>query len=71
MLKNNIYKNPSFKNVMVLSILWFTSNMLLVLSITDLFTESFFHKRYLVVYFLMLGSTATVAKVSLNYFKNK
>jgi hypothetical protein len=70
MLKNNIFKNPSLKNVMMLSLLWFISNMLLVLSITDLFSDSFLQKRYLIVYFVMIASTTSIIRIYHNYFKN-
>ena len=68
---NDFYKNPSLKNVIIFYVIWFVSNMLLILVITDLFTESFFQKKYLMMYILMIGSTISTRKIYMNYRKNK
>lgn len=66
---NNIFFNPTKKAVIIITILWVISNFLLLISITDLFTESFFQKKYVMIYFLMLGSTVAVVKLHRNYWK--
>ena len=63
--------NPTKKQPIIVGVLWFIGIFLLTLAITDLFTKSFFGNVNLILLFLMLGSTATFAKVLLNYFKMK
>jgi len=73
-MKNNnqsFLTNPTKKHLIIFGLLWFIGNALLTLSITDLFTESFFQKNYLMVYFLMIGSTLATGKLYFNYWKNK
>ena len=43
-MKNNFIKNPSTKNLILFTVLWTLGIVLLILSTTDLFTESFFKK---------------------------
>lgn len=62
-------KSPSKNNLIVFSLIWFISNTFLIISITDLFSESFFQKKYIIIYVLMLGSTFSVSMLFLNYFK--
>ena len=68
--KRNFYHNPTSKTVIIFWVIWLISNMLLILSITDLLTESFFQKEYLMIYFLMIASTIATIKVQMNYRKN-
>jgi hypothetical protein len=63
--------NPTKKHSILFGLLWFISIILLTLSITDLFTESFFQKKYVMMYFLMIGSTVATGKLYFNYWKNK
>lgn len=70
-VKRNFIKNPSIKNLILFTLLWFVGILLLTLSATDLFTESFFQKRYVMIYFLMIGSTIATGKLYINYWKNK
>ena len=69
--KESFLTNPGKKHLIIFGLLWFISNVLLTLSITDLFTESFFQKNYVMMYFLMFGSTITTGKLYFNYWKNK
>ena len=69
--KRNFITNPSKKNLIIFTLLWFLGIVLLTLSATDLFTESFFQKKYVLIYFLMIGSTITTIKLYKNYWKNK
>jgi uncharacterized membrane protein YjjP (DUF1212 family) len=66
----SFYHNPTLKTIIIFSILWIISNTLLILSMTDLFTESLFQKKYLMIYFLMIGSTIATGKLFFNYWKN-
>jgi hypothetical protein len=70
-IKRNFMKNPSIKNLILFTLLWFVGIILLTLSTTDLFTESFFQKKYVMIYFLIIGSTIATGKLYFNYWKNK
>jgi len=70
-LKKNWMNNPSKKNVILFTGASFLGIALLILSTTNLFTESFFQKKYLLIYFLMIGSTVATIKLNINYWKNK
>jgi len=69
--KESFLTTPSKKHLIIFGLLWFISIALLTLSITDLFTESFFQKNYTMMYFLMIGSTVAIGKLYFNYWKNK
>ncbi|WNW02747.1 hypothetical protein RRF68_04880 [Tenacibaculum sp. HL-MS23] len=69
--KNSFITNPTKKHIIIFGLLWFIGITLLTLSITDLFTESFFQKNYVMIYFLMIGSTMTTGKLYYNYWKNR
>lgn len=70
-IKNNWLKNPSPKQMILYTLLYITAILLLVLSMTNLFTESIFQGEYLLLYFLILGSTITTFKMHLNYWNLK
>ena len=70
-IKKSFITNPSKKNLILFTSLWLFGLILLALSTTDLFTESFFQKRYVMIYFLMIGSTVATGKLYINYWKNK
>jgi hypothetical protein len=69
--KRNYIKNPSKKNLILFTLLWLLGILLMTLSMTDLFAERFFQKKYFLLYILMIGSTLSTAKVFINYRKNK
>jgi hypothetical protein len=69
--KKNWKKNPSKKNLVLFTGLWFLGITLLILSTTDLFKESFFQKKNLTIYLLIIGSTLAAAKLHFKYWKNK
>lgn len=69
--KESFLTNPTKKHLIIFGLLWFISIVLLTLSITDLFTESFFQKKYVMMYFLILGSSITTGRLYFNYWKNK
>ena len=69
--KRNFIKNPSKKNLVTFTILWLLGIVLLTLSITNLFTESFFQGKYVMIYLLMIGSTIATIKLYRNYWRNR
>lgn len=69
--KESFLTNPTKKHLIVFGLLWVISMTLLTLSSTDLFTERFFQKNYVMMYFLMIGSTIGTGKLYFNYWKNK
>lgn len=64
-------KNLSRKQIVLFTIIYFAGMLLLVLSITNLFTESIFQGKYLALYFLIIGATLTMLKIHLSYWKPK
>jgi len=71
MIKKNILQNPTKTNLIVFTLLWMVSVVLIILSVTDLFTQSVFQKRYIPVFIIVLASSRVIAKLYFNYFKNK
>ncbi len=67
----NFVESPSKKHIILFTSLWLLSIVLLVLSATDLFTEPFFQKKYVMIHFLMLGSTLAIGKLHLSYWNCK
>lgn len=70
MKKDTWINHPTKKQLLLVIITWFIGSSLLVLSVTDLFTESFFQKEYIMMYFILIGSSYTTFKVFVNYRKN-
>lgn len=69
--KENFLTNPSKKIFVFFTIFWLLGTALLILSTTNLFTENFFQRQYLMIYLLMFGATLMVFKLYINYWKNK
>ena len=69
--KNNWINNPSRKQMILFTLVYFIAILLLVLSMTNLFTESIIQKKYIMIYFLIIGSTLATIKVHQNYRKLK
>lgn len=69
--KRNWVKNPTKREVILVSIAWFAAAFLIILSVTNFFTESIFNKKYAMLYFLLIASIITVIKVFSNYFRNQ
>ena len=67
--KINYIKYPTKKFLLIFLILWIIGNFLIILSSTNFFTESFFNRRYLLMYFLMIWSSISAIKLILNYKK--
>lgn len=51
------------KRAVVLTALWFIGGLLLLLAMSDLFTQSIFNKKYLLLQFLFLLNTVFVFKM--------
>jgi hypothetical protein len=69
--KRDFINHPSKKTLILFTLLWFIGTVLLILSTTDVFSNSFFQKKYMMLYFLMICSTIMVIKLYLNYWKQK
>lgn len=69
-IKKSFISHPTKKTLFLFTLVWVLGMMLLTLSVTDLFTESFFQKGYLMIYFLMAASTLVTVKLYFNYWKN-
>jgi hypothetical protein len=67
--KENWFTYPTKRNLLIIVTVWFISTVLLVLSITNFFTESFFSKEFFMIYVMMLTSTWVTGEVVRNYFK--
>lgn len=63
--------HPTKKNLLIIVTVWFVGISLQILAVTDLFTESFFNKRYIFTYALMVMSTWITFKVVSNYLRAK
>jgi hypothetical protein len=65
----NWYQNPTKKTLIVFGLLWLIGNTLLVLVLTDLFTESPLKVKNIIMMFFMIGSTVSVSHLYIKYFK--
>ena len=68
---NSSILNPSGKTLSIFIAVWFVGVSLLVLSSTDLFTETLFQKKNLMTNNLIIGATITILIQVKNYLKNK
>jgi len=69
--KENWMQNPSKTVALIFGIGWLISIILLVLATTDLFTESPFKTKNILIFLLILGSTGATFKVIRNYYNNR
>ncbi len=68
----NWCQNPTKKILVIFSLLWLISNALLVLALTDLFTESPLKGKNIIMIIVMIGSMFSVAQLYIrNYKKDK
>lgn len=68
--KSNWVKNPNKKQVVVLSLIWTTGLTLLLLAMTNFFTESPLQRKNLSMVFLIFLSAFWVFYVYRNYLRN-
>jgi hypothetical protein len=69
--QRNWVTHPTKRNLLIIVTIWCVGNGLLILSTTDLFTESFINKKYVMIYAMMIMSTWTTFKVLRNYSKTR
>ena len=65
----NWYQNPTKKTLIIFGLLWLISNTLLVLVLTDLFTESPLKANNIMMILSMIGSTSAVSGLYIRYYK--
>ncbi len=70
-VKHNWVKNPTSKQTLITFSAWLIGAAMIIISVTNLFTESLFNPRCAILYLVLLASTATMISVSANYFKNR
>lgn len=63
------FKCPSKKQLIILFMIWLFGITLSTMAITDLFSQNFFQKGSLMMYFMMIGATVSIIKVWANYKK--
>jgi len=68
--KTNWINHPSKKQLILLTTIWILGVVLLVISMTNLFKESIFQVKYVLIYFLLIGSTVAIVRLYRNYYKN-
>lgn len=69
--KEKWFTYPTKRNLRIIVTIWLVGTVLLVLSITNFFEDSFFNKSFLMIYVMMFTSTWTVFEVVRNYFKKR
>ncbi len=69
--KKNWVTHPTRGNLLTIVTIWLVGNGLLILSTTDLLTESFFNTKYVMIYAMMIMSTWTTFKMFRNYYKTR
>lgn len=67
----NWVTHPTKKTLLLTVTACLLGNVLLTLSITNFFTESFINKSYIMVYVLMIMPTLTTLKVIVNFVKTR
>ncbi len=65
----NWYQNPTKKTLRIFGLLWLIGNTLLILALTDLFTESPLKVTNIIMMFFMIGSTVSVSHLYIKYYK--
>lgn len=63
-------QKSSKKQLLWLTLLWGMGMLLLVLAMTDLFTESFVQGKYLMIYIIMIGSFVSVLRFYKIHYNN-
>jgi hypothetical protein len=71
LIMSNIFITPSKKILVIILITWFISVSILVLAVTNLFTESVFQRKFLAVNGLILSSTLSIRIIIRNYLRGK
>ncbi len=66
-----IFHSPGKVVVIIFVLVWLISTSLIVLSMTDLFQESFFNRRYTMIYLLLAGATISTIRICISYYRNR
>jgi len=69
--KTNWLKNPSKSQIATILTTGLIGISLLILSMTDLFRESPFQRKYLMLYLLILSTIIVMTRACINYIKSK
>jgi hypothetical protein len=69
--KTNWTNNPSSRQVIFMTIGWAITLILIVLTLTDIFTEPLSLKKNSALCFLFIFSTWGVVRIYKNYYKHK
>ncbi|TXF75060.1 hypothetical protein [Chryseobacterium sp.] len=67
----NWVHNPSKKTVIIFSTLSVIGITLNLLAMSDLFTETVFQSKYLMMWFIMVANVFVVATICINYFNKR
>lgn len=68
-MKQNWTNNPTKKQVIQFSIAWFVTLILIILVLTNLFTEPFSFSKNPALCFLFITGSFGLIRVFINYFK--
>jgi hypothetical protein len=69
--RQNLFTNPTKKQVLYFFILWLAGIVLLLLATTDLFTESPFQRSNAGLGLIVFSSTISLVSVASKYYKTK
>lgn len=69
--KSNWVSNPTKRQIILMTLIWLTGIILMILVMTNFFTESAFKSKNLILFFLIILATKTEIKVIRNFFKNQ
>jgi len=67
----NWLRNPSKKQVILVSVIWFVGFACNLLAYTNFFTELPTDNKYIIVHVLQLSATLITAVALFNYFRNR
>ncbi len=68
-MKTVFTDRPSTRGIVLFGLLWVVGVTLSLLAMTDLFSESPFQKRYIMMWFILLGSFVAFGRVLYSYIK--
>ena len=68
---NKQLRNPSLKTLIICTFIWITGIVLLLMSTTDLFTETFFQEKNALISLLGISSISALVKLYARYWRNR
>lgn len=69
--KPSLFKEPTFNFLLICSMAWLVGITCLLLAMTDFFRQTPFQGQYLMLWFLVIFSTAVVGNLAIKYVKQK